>query len=70
MSEAAAFGILNASLEGTLTTYDQYIVLGYALDGDNVAVEGGEPVLLDLQTAWYLPDGVYQARPVGTEVDL
>ncbi|MBO87450.1 MAG: hypothetical protein CL927_19045 [Deltaproteobacteria bacterium] len=70
VATTAGFGILNASFEGSLASYDQYIVVGYALDGDNVAVLEGKPVQLDLQTAWHLPDGVYQARPVGTEFGL
>jgi hypothetical protein len=70
VADSAGFGILSTSFGGSLATYDQYVVIGYALDGDNVAVEDGNPVMLDLQTAWYLPDGVYQARPVATEFGL
>jgi hypothetical protein len=70
VSSAAGFGVVRTSLGGGVSSYDWYIVVGYALDGDNVATEDGDPVLLDLQAAWYLPDGVYQAMPVNSEFVL
>jgi len=61
----ATYGILGTDLGGSsVTMSDEYVVLGYQLDGDNLATSGGDPVLLDLSTTWYLPDGFYQAVPV------
>lgn len=69
-ASGSGFGILSGNFGGSVTSNDSYVVVGYALDGDNIATSGGQPVLLDMENAWYLPDGVYQAMPINTTFAL